>query len=221
MWVSTTEKGFRYSQAVSKGFWVCSYVYAVRLCMQTSTPATVLALVMLSSMELIVRCAPSCTVPSIIQHLKGETLRTNCRPSVTRVRLCHLHQHHGHCTTCEHQSLWQQPYVCGLVVSPNLYSPTPGMLNLFRHTTPSPLNNFLLLLSVGLQKLFQYIGGENDAKQKIAMTAPVRVSVSPGAGPFCEDNFSISFFVPYEFQVLSFARRPIHHLCSRPVVHML
>lgn len=55
-------------------------------------------------------------------------------------------------------------------------------------------------VSKGFWKLFQYIGGENDAKQKIAMTAPVRVSVSPGAGPFCEDNFSISFFVPYEFQ---------------------
>eukprot|EP00882_Tetradesmus_deserticola_P025857 GHRQ01028436.1.p2 GENE.GHRQ01028436.1~~GHRQ01028436.1.p2 ORF type:complete len:133 (+),score=61.20 GHRQ01028436.1:561-959(+) len=32
------------------------------------------------------------------------------------------------------------------------------------------------------------------------MTAPVTVRVTPSQGPFCEDNFTISFFVPFDFQ---------------------
>lgn len=57
-----------------------------------------------------------------------------------------------------------------------------------------------------MQKLFKYIGGENDGDAKIPMTAPVRVSVIPGAGPFCEDEFTISFFVPYDYQVCDGSR---------------
>jgi hypothetical protein len=33
------------------------------------------------------------------------------------------------------------------------------------------------------------------------MTAPVTVRVIPSQGPFCEDNFTISFFVPFAVQV--------------------
>lgn len=52
-----------------------------------------------------------------------------------------------------------------------------------------------------VQKLFKYIGGNNEEKEKIAMTCPVRVLVHPSEGPFCESNFTISFFVPLAFQV--------------------
>lgn len=33
------------------------------------------------------------------------------------------------------------------------------------------------------------------------MTAPVTVRVIPSQGPFCEDNFTISFFIPFAVQV--------------------
>jgi|TARA_B110000977_G_scaffold178967_2_gene237130 hypothetical protein len=53
-------------------------------------------------------------------------------------------------------------------------------------------------VSTGFMRLFRYIGGENERSEKIAMTAPVRVQVAPGDGPFCDSNFTVSFFVPFE-----------------------
>ena len=32
------------------------------------------------------------------------------------------------------------------------------------------------------------------------MTCPVRTKIVPGAGPFCEDTFTISFMVPFAFE---------------------
>ena len=32
------------------------------------------------------------------------------------------------------------------------------------------------------------------------MTAPVAVIIQPGQGPFCKDNFTVNFFVPFEDQ---------------------
>lgn len=53
-------------------------------------------------------------------------------------------------------------------------------------------------VSTGFMRLFRYISGANEGKEKIAMTAPVRVAVAPGDGPFCDSNFTVSFFVPFE-----------------------
>nr|XP_054769739.1 heme-binding protein 2-like [Lytechinus pictus]XP_054769740.1 heme-binding protein 2-like [Lytechinus pictus] len=54
--------------------------------------------------------------------------------------------------------------------------------------------------STGFMRLFDYIDGENDEKKKVEMTAPVAVRVIPGQGPACETNFTIYFFVPFEYQ---------------------
>jgi hypothetical protein len=53
-------------------------------------------------------------------------------------------------------------------------------------------------VSTGFMRLFRYISGANEAEEKIPMTAPVRVAVAPGDGPFCDSNFTVSFFVPFQ-----------------------
>lgn len=55
-------------------------------------------------------------------------------------------------------------------------------------------------VSMGFERLFAYIEGGNVPKKKIPMTAPVAVEVQPGQGPFCKNNFTINFFVPFEDQ---------------------
>jgi hypothetical protein len=51
-----------------------------------------------------------------------------------------------------------------------------------------------------MQRLFKYISGANEEGRKVPMTAPVITKVTPAQGPFCEDSFAISFFVPFDFQ---------------------
>ena len=50
-------------------------------------------------------------------------------------------------------------------------------------------------------KLFNYIDGQNSEGAKIDMTAPVIYFIVPGAGPNCESNFTMSFFIPQVYQV--------------------
>ena len=42
--------------------------------------------------------------------------------------------------------------------------------------------------------------GANVKQAKVEMTAPVLNSITPGQGPFCESNLTLSFYVPKAFQ---------------------
>lgn len=64
----------------------------------------------------------------------------------------------------------------------------------------SPGYEYDKAVRMGFQRLFDYIEGENVKKVKIPMTAPVAVEIQPGQGPFCKNNFTVNFFIPFEDQ---------------------
>jgi len=64
-------------------------------------------------------------------------------------------------------------------------------------TTVENLHDLNGAMSTGFRRLFSYITGKNERGEKIAMTCPVRTKIVPGAGPYCEDTFTVSFMVPF------------------------
>ena len=66
--------------------------------------------------------------------------------------------------------------------------------------TTVEIDNYTTAVDIGFQRLFLYISGQNVDKKHIPMTAPVTVKVVPGAGPYCNSTFIISFMVPFSFQ---------------------
>eukprot|EP00094_Tigriopus_californicus_P004036 TCALIF_03887-PA protein Name:"Similar to HEBP2 Heme-binding protein 2 (Homo sapiens)" AED:0.01 eAED:0.01 QI:220/0.5/0.66/1/1/1/3/141/181 len=54
--------------------------------------------------------------------------------------------------------------------------------------------------SVSFHRLFDYIDGNNMEETKIDMTSPVTIFIKPGAGPNCESEFTMSFYIPEIYQ---------------------
>lgn len=54
--------------------------------------------------------------------------------------------------------------------------------------------------SDSFHRLFDYIDGNNMEGTKIDMTSPVTVFIKPGAGPNCESEFTMSFYIPAIYQ---------------------
>ena len=60
----------------------------------------------------------------------------------------------------------------------------------------------------GFDILFDYISGENEGSVTIDMTTPVLTFVQPGDGPNCASLFTVSFYVPYQYQTAEGPPKP-------------
>ena len=62
--------------------------------------------------------------------------------------------------------------------------------------------------NIGFERLFAYISGANELNTTISMTTPVLTHVQPGLGPNCNTTFTVSFFVPFEYQTTEGPPKP-------------
>ena len=53
---------------------------------------------------------------------------------------------------------------------------------------------------MGFRRLFDYIDEGNELGLKIPMTSPVKIHMEPSCGAFCKQNFTVSFFMPKDWQ---------------------
>ena len=79
-------------------------------------------------------------------------------------------------------------------------------------------HSLMFLLNL-VQKLFKYIDGNNVDNKKISMTTPVVTFVHPSHDfKSAEKNYTISFYLPQQFQVfLSVSSMVYVHLLGRYV----
>ena len=102
---------------------------------------------------------------------------------------------------------WDEPWFCHGINCPS-YTVVQNTSEYEVREYPAHLWASTQILGIDLDKaddtgfgrLFKYISGANVASEKIEMTAPVRTFVSPGQGPNCGSNFTVSFYVPYAYQ---------------------
>ena len=73
-------------------------------------------------------------------------------------------------------------------------------------------NQLNIAENIGFQRLFDYISGENELGESIPMTTPVLTHVKPGSGPNCNSTFTVSFFVPFEYQTPNGPPKPTSSL---------
>ncbi|KAK9815181.1 hypothetical protein WJX73_009959 [Symbiochloris irregularis] len=52
---------------------------------------------------------------------------------------------------------------------------------------------------IGFKRLFEFFSGANEDETKIPMTTPVLTLVHPGHGTFGRSNFTVCFFVPFQY----------------------
>eukprot|EP00667_Euglena_gracilis_P023655 EG_transcript_26804 len=104
---------------------------------------------------------------------------------------------------------WEQPWFCHDIDCPRFTNASAAGIEIRAYTesrwvktnlTGATDDAYEAAVEAGFRRLFRYISGENAAKAKIPMTAPVLVTVHPGAGPNCNTTFTVAFFVPFAFQ---------------------
>ncbi|CAH8320186.1 unnamed protein product [Eruca vesicaria subsp. sativa] len=97
-----------------------------------------------------------------------------------------------------------------LVNSTNAYEIRRYNTSVWMSTEPMKETSLVKATRTGFSQLFDYIQGNNDYHQKIEMTAPVIVQVSPSNGPLCESNFTLSFYVPKQNQLNPAPAKNLH-----------